>query len=127
MKKVFAFLVALVCILSVLCVTALADDDVTIPSGKTAKAGSTLTKDDAKADPVLDIYEITPGTTIKFWIYRNKHAQVSPTYTFEVGNDLDIAYNNTGNMVKNESYHSVWKKTTQLTKESVYIHFAFIP
>lgn len=127
MKRVLAILVALVCSLSVLCVTALADDDVTIPSGKTAKAGTTLTKDDATANPVLDIYEITPGTTIKFWIYRNGHAQVSPTYILTVGADQDIAYNNSGNMVKNEKYHSVWKKTTQSTNESVYIHFAFIP
>lgn len=122
MKRLLAIVMVLVCV----CSFALADDDVTIPADKTAKAGTTLTKDDKTAQPQLDIYEITPGSTIKFWIYRNGLAQVSPTYTFSVGNDLAIKYNNSGNMVKNAKYHSVWKKTTQ-GNVSTRIRFAFVP
>lgn len=92
-----------------------------------AFAESTQTKADASSAPILDIYEITPGTTIKFWIYRNGHAQVSPTFVLAVGNDLPIRYNNSGNMVKNEKYHSVWRKTTQALNGTAYIHFAFVP
>ena len=125
-KRMFVLLLALMMTCTVFS-CAFADDDVTIPKGKPAKAGSTLTKADASSAPILDIYEITPGTTIKFWIYRNGHAQVSPTFVLAVGNDLPIRYNNSGNMVKNEKYHSVWRKTTQALNGTAYIHFAFVP
>ena len=36
-------------------------------------------------------------------------------------------YNNSGNMVKNEKYHSVLRKTTQALNGTAYIHFAFVP
>lgn len=122
MKRLLAIVMVLVCV----CSFALADDDVTIPADKTAKAGTTLTKQDKSAQPVLDIYSIDPGMTIKFWIYRNGLAQVSPTYTFSAGADLNIRYNNSGNMVKGAKYHSVWKKTTQGNVDTN-IHFAFVP
>jgi len=125
-KRMIVLLLALV-LTSTAFSCAFADDDVIIPKGKPAKAGTTLIKEAASAVPILDIYEITPGTTIKFWIYRNGHAQVSPTFVFGIGNDLPIRYNNSGNMVKNEKYHSVWRKTTQALNGETYIHFAFVP
>ncbi len=127
MKKLFALILCLCIASSLFVVSAFADDDVTIPAGKTAKAGSSLEKESTKADPYLDIYEITPGTTIKFWIYRNGKAQVSPTYTLSVGLDHAIRYNNSGNKKAGDKYHSVWKKTTQSQSTSTLIHFAFIP
>lgn len=127
MKKFLALILCLCIASSLFVVSALADDAVTIPAGKTAKAGSSLSKESTKADPILDIYEITPGTTIKFWIYRNGKAQVSPTYTLSVGYDQDIRYNNSGNKKAGDMYHSVWKKTTQSQSTSTYISFAFVP
>lgn len=108
--------------------SALADDDVTIPAGKKAKAGTSLEKMDGKADPELDVYKITPGSSIRFWIYRNGKAQVSPTYKCKVQNDIPIRYNNSGNKKQGALYHSVWRKDTQsINGTSVYVHFAFVP
>lgn len=125
--KHWSIVAVVVVLLVTLCAAALADDDVTIVSGKTAQAGTSLSKQSATAKPQLDIYTISPGTTIKFWIYRNGLAQVSPTYTLSQGNDLPIDYNNSGNKVKGALYHSVWKKTTQSSSTATYIHFAFVP
>lgn len=127
MKKFLALILCLCIASSLFVVSALADDDVTIPAGKAAKAGSSLTKENSTDEPYLDIYEITPGTTIKFWIYRNGKAQVSPTYTLTPHLDHDIRYNNSGNKKAGDKYHSVWKKTTQSQSTSTYVHFSFIP
>jgi hypothetical protein len=127
MKKFLALILCLCVATSMVVISAFADDDVTIPAGKTAKAGSSLTKESTSADPYLDIYQINPGTTIKFWIYRNGKAQVSPTYILSVGYDQDISYNNSGNKKAGDKYHSVWKKTMQSQSTSTYVHFAFIP
>lgn len=127
MKKILALILCLCIASSLFVVSALADEDVTIPAGKTAKAGSSSKKETTDGEPYLDIYKITPGTTIKFWIYRNGKAQVSPTYTFSTGYDLDIRYNNSGNKKAGDLYHSVWKKTTQSLNTNVIINFSFIP
>ncbi|MDO4838752.1 MAG: hypothetical protein Q4B32_10260 [Clostridia bacterium] len=127
MKKFLALILCLCIASSLFVVSALADDDVTIPAGKTAKAGSSLPKANSTDEPYLDIYEIAPGTTIKFWIYRNGKAQLSPTYTLSPRLDHDIRYNNSGNKKAGDKYHSVWKKTTQSQNTSTYVHFSFIP
>lgn len=128
MKSKFSIAVLLLLVFTVLFSTvALADDDVTIPAGKTSAAGTSLVKADSTSAPFLELYEINPGSSIQFWIYRNGVSQVSKTYTFDSYGEQEIKYSNTGYMVKGAKYHSVWKKTTQSAGTPVYVHFAFIP
>lgn len=93
-KRMFVLLLALMMTCTVFS-CALADDDVTIPKGKPAKAGSTLTK------------AVLPRP--RYWISTKSHlvrplnsgftvmdhAQVSPTFVLAVGNvcpsDITIA------------------------------------
>ncbi len=127
MKKFLALILCLCIASSLFVVSAFADENVKIPAGKNAKAGSTSVKQSTKADPYLDINSISPGVTISFWIYRNGKAQVSPTYIFTTGLDLSIRYNNSGNKKAGDKYHSVWKKTTQLQSVETTIWYYFVP
>lgn len=126
-KSSIALLLAICMISTLFIATAFADAEVTIPANKTSKGGIYLKKESASAEPSLELYEISPRASIKFWIWRKStQSVVSKTYEFNSYGSKSIQYKS-GNKQKGDYYHDVWKRTTQPLSNSVYIGFSFIP
>lgn len=125
MKKIVSL--ALVLLLCFASVGAFADDEVTIPAGSNAKKGTDLIKESSSAEPIVNLIEISSGSSIKFWIWRKDIAeQVTNTFTFNSYGYQDVTYKS-GKKARGEYYHAVWRRTTQNINSPVTVNFAFIP
>ena len=80
MKKITA-IILLVALTLTMVSSALATT-TTIPAASRAKGGSSVNKA-TTGEPTVKFNNVSRGSQITFWVWRDNYGQVTPTYTFK--------------------------------------------
>lgn len=125
MKKITA-IILLVALTLTMVSSALATT-TTIPAASRAKGGSSVNKA-TTGEPTVKFNNVSRGSQITFWVWRDNYGQVTPTYTFKRYGTMDVYYMPEKDVITGVNYHPVWKKAqTVQNNQSVVVTYEFTP
>lgn len=127
MKKITAIILLVALTLTMVSSALAVATTTTIPAASSAKGGSSVNKA-TTGEPTVEFSNVSRGSKITFWVWRDNYGQVTPTYTFTSYGTKDVYYMPEKDVITGVNYHPVWKKAqTVQNNQSVVVTYEFTP